>query len=36
VLQRPALTDHEVETLRIQMIRLAQAVCEHVWQQKVY
>jgi hypothetical protein len=35
-LQKPVLTDNEVDAMRQQVIRLAQTLCEHVWGKLLY
>jgi hypothetical protein len=35
-LQRPDLTDREIDDMRPYVIRLAQALCEHVWGKRFY
>ena len=36
LLQRPDLTDQEIDAMRQHVIRLAQALCEHVWGMRFY
>jgi hypothetical protein len=35
-LQRPDLSDREIDEMRLHVIRLAQALCEHVWGKRFY
>jgi len=36
ILERPALTEREIDQMRENMRAIARAVCEHVWKKKVY
>jgi hypothetical protein len=36
VLNMPGLTDKEIDQMRQNVVRLARAVCEHVWGRKFY
>ena len=36
VLHMPGLTDKEINHMRQNVIRLARAICEHVWGKKVF
>jgi len=36
LLQRPDLTDQEIDDMRKHVIRLAQVLCEHVWGKPFY
>jgi hypothetical protein len=36
VLEAPDLADREIDDMRQNVIRLAQALCEHVWGNRLY
>jgi hypothetical protein len=36
LLNRPRLSDQEIEAMRKHIILLAQTICEHVWGKKFY
>jgi len=36
MLRRPNLTDQEIDEIRQCVIRIAQALCEHVWGKRFY
>lgn len=36
LLNRPRLSDAEIERMRAHVRLLAQAICEHVWETKVF
>jgi len=36
LLRKPDLSDNEIDEMRQRVIRLAQALCEHVWGKRFY
>jgi hypothetical protein len=36
ILEMPALTEREIDQMRVNLRSIARAVCEHVWKKKFY
>ncbi len=36
LLKRPRLTREEIDAMRVHVQRLARAICEHVWDKRVF